>query len=338
MRAAIVGCGGIAAVHAASVSQIAGAELVGFADIRLERAERFAQQYGGEAFGSLEEMMVSLQGDRRPGVLHLCTPHYLHAPMAVYGLEQGVHVFSEKPPVIREEELGRLETAVRRSERRLGFCFQNRYNPSVLAVRKLLASGACGAVLGGRGLVTWNRQELYYTESGWRGKLATEGGGVLINQAVHTMDLLTQFLGKPVRIEATAANHHLKGVIEVEDTMEALIGYEGGQKACFYATTAYCDDMPPLIEISCEKATLRIEEMDVTCLWRDGRVDKPVLEKKQALGKSYWGSGHKDCIADFYRCCESGEHFAQDLDGVRDTVWLMLAAYQSVREGATVEL
>lgn len=125
--------------------------------------------------------------------MHICTPHYLHVPMAVYGLTHGVHVFMEKPPVISGEQLAQLEEAVAGSDRRLGLCFQNRYNPSVQEVKKLLASGEAGRIRGARGLVTWSRGREYYTESGWRGSLATEGGGALINQSVHTLDLLAYF-------------------------------------------------------------------------------------------------------------------------------------------------
>ena len=324
MKAAIVGCGNIAAVHAKSISLLDGVTLTAVSDIKMDRAEKYEREYGCRAYDSLEKMLEA----ERLDVLHICTPHYLHVPMAQYALKKGIHVFSEKPPVISEEQLTCLEKAVAEGPGRAGFCFQNRYNPSVLFVKKLLASGKAGKVKGARGIVTWHRDAAYYTESGWRGKLETEGGGALINQSIHTMDLLGVFLGKPVSVEAQTANHHLPGIIEVEDMMEAYIRYENAA-ACFYATTAYTEDAPPLIEISCENVVIRIEELDVTLLWRDGRREKPEIDRKKALGKSYWGTGHLDCISDFYRCLRTGERFAQDLDGVRDTVRLMLGAYES---------
>ena len=324
MKAAIVGCGNIAAVHAKSISLLDGVTLTAVSDIKMDRAEKYEREYGCRACDSLEKMLEA----ERPDVLHICTPHYLHVPMAQYALKKGIHVFSEKPPVISEAQLTCLEKAVAEGPGRAGFCFQNRYNPSVLFVKKLLASGKAGKVKGARGIVTWHRDAAYYTESGWRGKLETEGGGALINQSIHTMDLLGVFLGKPVSVEAQTANHHLPGIIEVEDMMEAYIRYENAA-ACFYATTAYTEDAPPLIEISCENVVIRIEELDVTLLWRDGRREKPEIDRKKALGKSYWGTGHLDCISDFYRCLRTGERFAQDLDGVRDTVRLMLGAYES---------
>lgn len=332
MRSVIVGCGNIAALHAASLDQLEGCELVGFADIKKERAENFAKQYGGNAYISLEEMLEK----EKPDVLHICTPHYLHVPMAVCGLNHGAHVFMEKPPVISKEQLKELETAIQSAEKRIGFCFQNRYNPCILLTRRLLETEA-GSVIGARGLVTWSRNEVYYTESGWRGMLATEGGGVLINQSIHTLDLLVYLLGKPLWTDAGMSNHHLKGIIEVEDTMEAMIRF-ADKNACFYATTAYCADMPPIIEIACENMTIRIEDPEVTVRWRDGHVEKPQLEAKSPMGKSCWGSGHAGCISAFYHALETGERFEEDWDGVRDTVRLMLAVYESARKNIPMDV
>ena len=332
MKAVIVGCGNIGAVHAESIRRLEGASLCAAADIRPERAASYAEKYGCRAYASLEEMLEK----ERPDVLHICTPHYLHVPMTAYALQRGIHVFCEKPPVISEEQLDALTRAAAEGPGRAGFCFQNRYNPGVLFIRELLASGRLGKVKGARGIVTWNRGEAYYTQSGWRGRLETEGGGALINQSIHTMDLLGVFLGKPVSVEAQTANHHLPGVIEVEDMMEAYIRYADAA-ACFYATTAYTEDAPPLIELSCEKGIVRMEDPEVTVIWPDGRREHPETVRKQALGKSYWGSGHLDCIADFYRCLRTGERFAQDLDGVRDTIRLMLAAYRSAAKGGNRE-
>ena len=165
MRTALVGCGGIAAVHVKVLSAMADCELVGFADIIPERAQKFAAEYGGNAYASLEEMMEK----EKPEVLHICTPHYLHVPMAIYGLNCGVHVFMEKPPAISNEQFAQLEAAAAASEKKLGVCFQNRYNPCVQTVKKLLSSGEAGKIKGARAFVTWHREAPYYTESGWRG-------------------------------------------------------------------------------------------------------------------------------------------------------------------------
>lgn len=333
MRAAIVGCGVIAEVHARCLQQMENCSIVAFSDIKKDRAEGFAERFGGNVYTDYKKMLMQ----EKPDVLHICTPHYLHVPMAIAGLEAGVNVFMEKPPVISWEQLKNLKAAVAQAKGKLGFCFQNRYNLCVHKAKELMESGAAGKVLGARGIVTWHRDASYYTESGWRGSLETEGGGVLINQSIHTLDLLHYILGKPLAAEASMSNHHLKGVIEVEDTMEAYIQFEQGT-ASFYATTAYCADVPPLIEIACENMRIRMEDPGLTIYHKDGRIEVPDLCKMPVLGKSYYGSGHKSCIGDFYDCVETGRHFPQELGDMEDSIRLMLAVYESARTGKVVEI
>ena len=324
MRAAIVGCGTIAHVHAESISRLKGITLAAFTDIIGERAQTFGNRYGGNAYSSLEEMLEK----ERPDVLHICTPHYLHVPMMLYALKHGVHVFSEKPPVVSKEQLQELLSF--HTDKYIGFCFQNRYNPSISMVKKLLEGEEAGNIIGARGIVTWQRTASYYSESSWRGRQSTEGGGALINQAIHTMDLLVYLMGTPLSIDAGLHNHHLKGVIEVEDTLEAYIRFTDAN-AVFYASTAYCDNVPPLIELCCENRTIRIEDHSVTYFYRDGRIETPRLPSGETLGKNYWGSGHMSCIEDFYKSLRENSRFALDLKGTQDTILLMLASYESAR-------
>lgn len=332
MRAAIVGCGNIAKVHASCIQHLKGHELVAFADCKVERAEEFSNQFGGRVFPSLEEMLVHENID----VLHICTPHYLHTPMAIYGLSHGVHIFMEKPPVISYEQYELLKEVS--SEKYIGFCFQNRYNGSVIQVKEMLNSGIPGKILGARGLVTWNRTESYYTTSDWRGSLAMEGGGVLINQSIHTLDLMNYLINKsPISIDAMITNHHLKGKNEVEDTMSAYIKYPNAI-ACFYATSSYIEDAPPLIELQCENMKIRIEDQEVTYNYKCGKTTRILVESQKAFGKSYWGGGHSHCMQDFYDCIREKRRFSLDLEGIKDTIHLMLGAYESAKSGTEIQL
>ena len=328
MKIAIVGCGGIAKVHAGSVDPQEH-QLVAFADILPQRAQDFSQQYtAGKArvYASLEEMLEKEDLD----VLHICTPHYLHVPMALAALEKGVHVFMEKPPAISRQQYAALKEAAQKSDCRLGVCFQNRYNPSVQTAKSLLESGEFGRLISARAFVTWSRGGAYYTESGWRGALATEGGGALINQSIHTLDLMTMFMGHAEDCEASIANHHLKGVIEVEDTMEAYIRYEKGV-GLFYCTTAFGSNAPILLELHCEKMVLRIEGDTLTLIAPDGTKTAVELEKRVALGKGYWGTGHTACIRDFYHAVQTGAQPAIGLPEVENTFQLMMDLYESAR-------
>lgn len=330
MRAAIVGCGSIAHVHAKSILTL-GHELVALADIDPSHLEEFSREFGGKTYPSLESMLENECID----VLHICTPHYLHVPMAIYALGKGVNVFMEKPPVISWEQLAQLRSALADAPGKLGFCFQNRYNPSVVKARQLLQSGEAGEVLGVRGYVTWNRGVSYYSDP-WHGKLALEGGGVLINQAIHTLDLLHCFVGKtPISVDAVIANHRLKTEIEVEDTVSALITYPEARLS-FYATNGYAEDSPVLMEVKCENMHLRMEGNTLFCKKPGGNWEQIEVEQLKELGKSYWGAGHIVCIEDFYRCIQENKSFALELPGVEDTIRLMLMIYRSASEGKQI--
>ena len=327
MKSAIIGCGSIAAVHAKSIMKMEGCKLAAVADVIPERAESMAREYGAVPYTDWKQMLEKEEID----VLHICTPHYLHTPMAAEALRRGIHTFMEKPPVISQEQWETLQRAEKEANNgaALGVCFQNRFNPSGAAVKERLENGEFGRILGARGLVTWCRRERYYTESGWRGTIEKEGGGALINQSIHTLDLIQYLIGKtPLTMEASTSNHHLKGIIEVEDTMEAYISY-GEEKACFYATTGYVADVPPMIELECEKARVRIEELKVTIDNRDGETKTIDYSGREHLGKSYWGAGHMDCIHSFYESVEQGKPFSVGLEQIKDTVWLMLKAYET---------
>lgn len=316
MRAAIVGCGGIAKIHALSLAAMDGVTLAGFADIILNRAEDFASQYGGRAYPSLEEMLDGEQID----VLHICTPHNLHVPMTVFAAERGIAVFSEKPPLIRHEEKAALFSI----KTPVGFCFQNRYNPENLYLRERVLSPEAGAIKGARAFVTWSRDAAYYGD--WHGKRATEGGGVVINQAVHTLDILVWLLGKPQRVSSSLRNVHLEGIIEVEDTAELYLEYPG-KRAVFYATTAYTQDAPVLLEVHCENYTVRAEGKTVTTVWKNGRRETVTLPEQTVAGKSYWGASHAACIRDFYDCVENKRTFALSTSNIADTIGVLMEVY-----------
>jgi predicted dehydrogenase/sugar phosphate isomerase/epimerase len=328
MKSAIVGCGVIAIMHAKVMKEMEDCQLIAVADSNIEKASRFAKDYGVKgcnAYSSLEELCQKEMID----VLHICTPHYLHVPMAVYGLEHGLSVFMEKPPAISREQFHLLEKA--QEGRRLGICFQNRFNESFKAVKDMLKDPKTGKIKGARAFVTWNRPKDYYTESGWRGTWATEGGGALINQSIHTLDLLVQLIGKPIWTESSMHNHHLKSIIEVEDTVEAYMEFKNGP-VCFYATTAHCGNSPVFIDVECENVTIRLEACEVTRFYPDGRKENVDYHNGYAMGKDYWGYGHTACIKEFYQCIKLGKKFPVRLEDVKDTFSLMMDVYQSAKE------
>jgi len=333
LKTVIAGCGKIFPMHAVPVSRDPHAVLTAVCDVKPERAGAAAERFGCRAYTDFEVMLEQ----EKPDVVHICTPHYLHVPMAIYSLERNINVFMEKPPAISFDQLEELKKAAAKSEAQLGFCYQNRYNASIRAAKDLIDSGKAGKVLGARAFVTWCRGAAYYTESGWRGSLKTEGGGVLINQSVHTQDLLCFLLGDPTTVDATMTNHHLKDVIEVEDTLEAYIDFNGVH-ASFYATTSYCADVAPLIEIACENMTIRVEDPHVTVYPKDAAPYQLSVETLPPIGKSYWGTGHTACISDFYQSLRDNRRFSLNLETMEPSIRLMLGTYESARSGHSVTL
>ena len=233
-KVALVGCGVISKNHLKALTENENVRVVALCDTKIDRATKRVSEYNIKCnvYADYEEMLNSEELD----AVHICTPHYLHASMTIAALKRNINVFLEKPTAINEEEVEEMLEAEKNSTARVCICFQNRYNPSTLLVKKLVKED--GGATSAFGSLFWERSTEYYTDSDWRGRYATEGGGVMINQAIHTIDLLCEFLGRPVAVTATASNHKHKGIIEVEDTCEGLIEFEGGKQGNFFATTA----------------------------------------------------------------------------------------------------
>jgi len=328
MRIGIIGCGAIAQLHAEVLSGMENVQLV-VSDIIKDRAKALTETFGGEVCDTFEDLL-----NKNIDVLHICTPHVFHTPMAKAAAEKGIAVFTEKPPVITFEQWETFQEVAKNIP--LGICFQNRYNKNVCHIKKFLSKGEAGKLIGAKAFVTWQRDEKYYTESGWRGSLETEGGGVLINQSIHTLDLLVHFLGRPEKVSAMSHNFHLKDCIEVEDTLAARMEYNSAP-VLFYATTGYAVDSPVFLELIFENVTIQIQEHKADFVWKNGRTENYVFETEKSGGKVYWGSSHKTCIHDFYGSLKTGTP-PIGVPQVIDTIELMLNIYLSAKTGQEVEM
>ena len=321
-RVALVGCGSISRNHLAALSAMNNISIVALCDVKRERAELRAteNQLQCAIYDDYETMLNSENLD----AVHITTPHYLHAPMAKLALLKNINVFLEKPMCISVEEINDLLEIEKKSEGRITICFQNRYNPATLAARKIADDD--GGVISAYGTVIWERDEKYYTDSGWRGAYATEGGGVMINQAIHTIDLLCEFLGKPNGVCATKANHHLKGIIEVEDTCEGVIKFEDEKSACFYATTAFSgyDSTNVFLITKNHKIELRNNRLYV-----DSEPVAVGSEKETYLTKACYGNSHATLIERFYSALEDGTDMPVSLESASYALRILLAAYKS---------
>ncbi|MFD5017452.1 Gfo/Idh/MocA family protein [Paenibacillus sp. NPDC058367] len=305
---AIIGCGAIFPLHAKAISAIKDVNLLLVADIDADKATREGIEYACDATDDYREIL----NDNRIDVVHLCTPHHLHAEMAEELLRAGKHVLTEKPIAVDLPSAMRMLEAAQESSGQLGVVFQNRYNDASVYIKKTIDSGDLGKLLCMKGVVTWHRNESYYKDSNWRGRWSTEGGGVLINQTIHTLDLLQWYGGEIKSVKGSITTDVLDGVIEVEDTAHACIDFANNVRGLFYGTNTYLENSPVELELVFEEGTLNLRREHLY-LWKDGKetlVCEPIFSP--AEGKSYWGTGHKRLIEDFYDHIFSGSKFWLD--------------------------
>lgn len=302
--AAIIGCGDISTVHFGAVSTLENVELVAVCDTDPGRLEAATAAYGVPGYPDYLDMLEQA----RPDVVHVCTPHHLHASVAADCLERGVNVIVEKPLAHTLEEGKRLIEVAERSPAKIAVCFQNRYNATSQAMRELLDGGALGKVVGASATVMWHRDGGYYRSRPWRGTWAEGGGGLMMNQAIHTVDLLQWLVGDVAKVEGRASTRALAGVIEVEDTAEFVAEHVNGAHSVFYATLANAVNAPVTLDIVTEKATLSLRG-DLTVTHADGTVDVIPERVAETGGRSYWGVSHELLIADFYARLGDSEKF-----------------------------
>ncbi len=295
LKACIVGYGAVGPVHADAVNTIDGAEVYAVCDVNAAHGRLCRETYGCIEYSDFDEMLT----DGNIDVVHICTPHYLHADMARKAIEAGKHVVLEKPVVLTERELEELKELSEGRENKLCIILQNRRNACIEAMRRIEADEDLGQLLGLIGGVYWKRDEAYYAQDKWRGRWETEGGGAIINQSIHMLDMMIHFAG-PIKKMKSAINHWQVEGIEVEDNAHALIDFECGAKGVFNATNCYVLDEPYMLELQYERGRFRyadgrlykIDESGASVIAEDSRVK---------IGKSYWGCGHLSLIGDFYR-------------------------------------
>lgn len=328
-KVCIVGCGAISKVHALAVKKAQEAELYAVCDINKERANSLANKYKVKAIYNFDEVI----SDENIEAVHICTPHYLHANMAVKALAAGKYVVLEKPAAMNRAELNMLKGFSDKYGGKLCLILQNRYNGCVKMLKKLVEDETNGKMLGAKAFVTWHRDKEYYAQDEWRGKWATEGGGVLINQAVHTLDLLGWLCGGIKAVKASMSTKALCGAIEVEDTLDAYIELKNGVFACFYATNGYGLNSPVCVEINFENVTYRYADNYLYKIENDKSPEVISGKNIDVEWKSYWGDGHTELIQNFYKQAAGfGNNYISLDDGFNSSAALF-AIYESAKNG-----
>lgn len=304
LKVGIIGCGCIFTMHATSCDHLENATLVGVCDIKKDRADAAAKKYNVKAYYDYKELI----DNEKPDVVHVCVPHYLHPIISRYALEHGVNVLCEKPMSIKYEDGVENVRIAKENGLKYGIIFQCRYNNTSKLVKESLENGKLGKVISARVVLTWCKPDSYYSLSDWKGSWDKEGGGVIIDQAIHSLDLANWFINdEPVEVQAHLSNRG-HSIMEVDDTGEGFIRYKNGATLSFWAMNNYgCDD-PIEIRLLCENGKVVMSYDDVEITFNDGTKLSTCTQNDGIYyegGKDYWGFQHIRQIADFYDAVEN---------------------------------
>ena len=303
-RAAVIGCGDVSIVHFEGIQAIDGIELAAVCDTDPGRGREAAERYGVPWYETHQQMLDAGGVD----VVHVTTPHGEHAQPTIDCLAAGVHVIQEKPLAHTLAEGQRIVDAAAAASAKVGVCFQNRYNVSSQELRRILDSGELGEIRGAYASVVWTRTPDYYRNRPWRGTWEGSGGGLMINQAIHTLDLAQWFMGGVESVKGLASTNKYGDVIEVEDTAEFLLRHPGGTETSFYGTLTNPTHRPVEFEVYGENGTASICD-GLVVAWADGRIDTYPERAVPSGGRSYWGVSHEILFRDFYATLDDPEPF-----------------------------
>ncbi|WP_353082464.1 Gfo/Idh/MocA family protein [Tessaracoccus lapidicaptus] len=355
-RFAVVGCGSIAPTHVRALQQLAGrAEVIACADVVPERAERLAAEFGLTAM-SMDDVLA----DPAIDAVSVCVPSGRHAEVGVPALLAGKHVIVEKPMEISLDACDRLLAAQRQSGGALAVVSQHRFDPASQLVHDAVASGRLGEIVLAECRVPWFRTQEYYDSAGWRGTWELDGGGALINQGVHTVDLLRWMCGPATSVFARSrtATHDR---IDVEDVVCATVEFAGGAIATVMASTSAYPGFPASLSLhgTGGGAVIRGDRLELLAL-HDGdhlggeastthaqqvasggtrAATRAVADAAEPSDPAdTWGEAHRRQLLDFVDAIEQGRAPIVDGLGGRQSLELVLAIYASARTGDIVRL
>jgi predicted dehydrogenase len=257
-------------MHLVPIEHSARAELIACCDIKKERADETAKKYGVKAYYDYEEMLDCEKLD----AVHICLPHYLHCKVAIAAFERGVNVLTEKPMDVDLESAEKAVAKAKEKGVQFGVIFQCRYNNAAQLVKKAVESGKLGRIISARSTLTWTRPDAYYAESDWKGTWDKEGGGVVIDQAIHSIDLVNWIVNSPVKKVSCSMSNRGHAIVKVEDSAEGLIEYENGTRYGFWCMNNYGCDEPIEIRLYCEKGKVVFGYDDAYIEYADGSKEE----------------------------------------------------------------
>jgi UDP-N-acetyl-2-amino-2-deoxyglucuronate dehydrogenase len=334
----LIGGGNISETHARAARAIPGVEIAAIFGTNAERVSRLCREYGGKPYGDFDEFLAH----RPMELVAIGSPSGLHAEQGIAAARHGLQVLTEKPIDITVERADALIAETRKAGVQLGVFFQDRCKPDILSVKNVVDAGVLGKPILADARVKWYRPPDYYANSRWRGTWALDGGGALINQAVHTLDLMLWIFGEVKAVQAicTTALH----AIEAEDTLIAMIEFANGALGVLQAATSVFPGYPRRLELTGSEGTLIIEHDRL--LTADLKNPAPDLLKSSEADKNLSSSspivsdarGHQAVLEDFLRAIRTNTRPRCDGQEGRRSLALVQAIYEACRGGKRVSI
>ncbi|MFF5296511.1 Gfo/Idh/MocA family protein [Paractinoplanes globisporus] len=344
---ALVGAGVIGKHHGLVMSQLADRlSLVAVADIDLPAAEALAAERGGRPYASLNAALVAEEID----VVVVCTPTGRHGEVAIEALEAGKHVIVEKPAEVTVARTDEIIAARQKAGTLVTVISQHRFDPATEQTLAAIERGEFGRLTSGIASIDWWRGQSYYDSGGWRGTWELDGGGALMNQGVHTVDLLIAALGRPVEVFAyTGTLAHER--IEVEDVATGVVRFESGALGVLHATTAAYPGLSARLQVHGDRGSAVIDNDEVAFFHSTPAGSTPeerLMGSTQALSSSsavtaaanpgQLSDAHRKQYLNFLGALAGTEKLRVDLETNRQAVAVITAAYESSRTGRPVVL
>jgi predicted dehydrogenase len=339
MMIGILGGGNISGTHARAAAAIPGVEVVAFHGSNPERTAALARPFGAPVYDTLEAFL----GHRPMDIVAIGSPSGLHAEQGIAAAKRGLHVLSEKPLDVTARRADELIAACDAAGVKLGVFFQDRLRPDVLEIKRMIEQGDLGTPVMIAGRVRWYRPPEYYTASKWRGTWALDGGGALMNQAIHTVDLVQWMFGPVARVSAAVATRVHK--IEVEDTAAAVIEFTNGALGTIEAATSLYPGYPRRLEVTGSNGTVILEDdriVRVDLQSRAANVAATAAAPAAAAPENTSSpvvsdaSAHQRVIEDFIRAIRANSVPSCDGREGRRSVALVEAIYAAARTGQPV--
>ncbi|MGL6105509.1 Gfo/Idh/MocA family protein [Romboutsia sp.] len=293
LKVGVIGLGDVSIVHLHAIKLNKKSELVAVCDIDESKRELVKDV---NFYTNYKEMIEKENLD----CVHICLPHYLHYPVTKDVANLGVDILLEKPLCLDTKEANKFKELSESIDTNICICLQNRYNKTTKYLQEAINSNEYGKVLGIKGLVAWDRPEEYYTLKPWRGSMKLAGGGAMINQSIHTLDLMQLFGGKIKSIKGRIDNF-TDYDIEVEDTASACINFENDCRGIFFTTVAHKTNSSVEIEVIFENGEFTIKDSKLYKML-DGEKVEIIEDDKLSGTKHYYGASHFDLIDNYYNC------------------------------------